>query len=385
MDRSQRVFLVRNVAPELYGGGETYQLMLADELKKYGFEPYIVTASRGLLNEARKRKIDIIEAPYIDRQNWSGWRNILFPVHFAEIMKLRRWYRQVFDKYKPEVINIQSRDDWIAATNVARKMGIRVIWTDHMDFRSWVLTNVNVWYKNWIGKWILRCAKKADKIIMISDFERRSFEKMVKPRKYKNLVTIKNGVEDEFSEYKGVECKKNSICYVGRIVKYKGIRELVEAFDVVSEKYPNVELSIYGDGEDLEKYRKMTEDDERIHFYGQTAEPLKVLAENEIFILPSYREGLSLSLLDAAMMGKKIIASDVDGNPEVVIDKKTGLLVPAKNVKKLAEAMIYMLENKKEADEMAKNARTYYKENFDFEKIFKEKMLPLYNIEKEKK
>ena len=385
MDRSQRVFLVRNVAPELYGGGETYQLMLADELKKYGFEPYIVTASRGLLNEARKRKIDIIEAPYIDRQNWSGWRNILFPVYFIEIMKLRKWYRQVFDKYKPEMINIQSRDDWIAATVVAKKMGIKVLWTDHMDFRSWVLTNVNMWYKNWIGKWILKCAKRADKIIMISDFERRSFEKMVKPRKYKNLVTIKNGVEDEFSKYKGVECKKNSICYVGRIVKYKGTKELVEAFDVVSEKYPNVELSIYGDGEDFEKYKKMASGSKKIHFRGKTSEPLKVMAENEIFVLPSYREGLSLSLLDAAMMEKKIIASDVDGNPEVVIDKKTGLLVPAKNVEKLAEAMIYMLKNKKEAAEMAKNARKYYEENFDFEKRFKEKMLPLYNIEKEKK
>ncbi len=381
----KKVLLVRNVAPELYGGGETYQLMLADELKKYGFEPYIVTASRGLLNEARKRKIGIIEAPYIDRQNWSGWRNILFPVYFAEIMKLRKWYRQVFDKYKPEAINIQSRDDWIAATNVARKMGIRVIWTDHMDFRSWVLTNVNVWYKNWIGKWILRCAKKADKIIMISDFERRSFVKIVKPRKYENLITIKNGVEDDFDRYKNMKCRKNSICYVGRIVEYKGVRELIESFNIVNEKFLDAELHVYGNGEDFEKYKELANKNEKIHFYGRTEEPLKIMAENEIFVLPSYREGLSLSLLDAAMMGKKIIASDVDGNPEVVIDKKTGLLVPAKNVEKLAEAMIYMLENKKEAAEMAKNARKYYEENFDFEKIFKEKMLPLYNIEKEEK
>ena len=45
--------------------------------------------------------------------------------------------------------------------------------------------------------------------------------------------------------------------------------------------------------------------------------------------------------------------------------------------------MIYMLKNKKEADKMAKNARKYYEENFDFDKIFEEKMLPLYNNEKE--
>lgn len=382
---NKKVFLIRNVASEKYGGGETYQIKLGLMLRKYGFESVILTSSSGLLKAAKENKIEAIKVPYVDRQNWSGWRNILFPIYFVKMMKLKKWYNKIFEEYRPGVVNIQSRDDWIAATGVAKKMGIRVLWTDHMDFRSWVLTNVNVWYKNWIGKWILKCAKKADKIIMISDFERKSFEKIVKPRKYDNLETIKNGVEDECGDYKNIKCEKNSICYVGRIVEYKGIGELIDAFRIVEKGVPDAVLNIYGSGEDLERYRKMTEDDEKIHFCGQTVEPLKVLAENEVFVLPSYREGLSLSLLDAAMMGKKIIASDVDGNPEVVIDKKTGLLVPAKNVKKLAEAMIYMLEHKKEATEMAKNARGHYKENFDFEKIFKEKMMPLYNIEKEEK
>ena len=69
----------------------------------------------------------------------------------------------------------------------------------------------------------------------------------------------------------------------------------------------------------------------------------------------------------------------------MVKNGETGLLVPAKNTRKLAEAMIYMLENKEDADRMAKNARKYYEENFNFDKIFKEKMLPLYNNQKEEK
>lgn len=379
----KKVFLIRNVALEKYGGGETYQVKLGLMLKKYGLEPVVLTSSNGLLKAAKENRIETIKVPYIDRQNWSGWRNILFPVYFVKILKLRKWYKKVFEEYKPDVINIQSRDDWIAATSVAKRMGIKVLWTDHMDFRSWVLTNVNVWYKNWIGKWILGCAKKADKIIMISDFERKSFEKIVKPRKYNNLETIKNGVEDERGDYENVKCEKHSVCYVGRTVEYKGIGELIDAFKIVEKEISDAVLNIYGSGEDLEKYQKMAKDNKKIHFYGQTAEPLKVLAENEIFVLPSYREGLSLSLLDAAMMGKKVIASDVDGNPEVVKKGETGLLVPAKNVGKLSEAMIYMLENKKEAGEMANNARKHYEENFDFDKIFAEKMLPLYNSEKE--
>lgn len=375
----KKVLLIRNVAPEKYGGGETYQLALAEHLKKYGIIACIATSSQGLLDEAKERGIETIRAPYIKQQNWSGWRNILLPVYYIKIMILRRWYKKIFKQFEPDAVNIQSRDDWIAATEVAKKMGIKVLWTDHADFMSWVLTNVNVRYKNWIGKWVLRCAKKADKIIMISDFERKSFEKIVFPRKYKNVVTIKNGVKDEYEKYRKIKSKENTICYVGRIVEYKGIGELIEAFGVVNKKYPAVKINIYGDGEDVIRFKKLAEGNNNIRFYGRTDKPLKALAENDIFVLPSYREGLSLSLLDAAMMGKKIIASDVDGNPEVVADEKTGLLVPARNVRKLAEAMLYMIENKEQAEKMAKNVRKYYEEEYDFEEIFREKILPLFS------
>lgn len=380
----KKVFLIRNVAPEMYGGGETYQIKLAQLLRRNNVEPFIISSSRELLRVAKKDGIKTIRAPYIKRQNWSGWRNILLPFYCMKIIYLKRWYRKIFDEYKPEIINIQSKDDWVAATGVAKKMGIKVLWTDHMDFRSWVLQNVNVWYKNLIGKWVLINTKKVDKIIMISDYEESFFDNLLGYNRLENTIVIKNGVNDEMDCYKGIKVEDKSFCYIGRIVDYKGIKELVEAFIKVAERYPSARLNIYGSGE-INKYRSLCNGFRNIGFYGQTEEPLKVLAENDIFILPSYREGLSLSLLDAAMMGKKIIASDVDGNPEVVIDGKTGLLVPAKNAQRLAEAMIWMLENKKEATEMAKNARQFYEKNFDFEKIFKEKMLPLYNKEKEKK
>jgi glycosyltransferase involved in cell wall biosynthesis len=286
---------------------------------------------------------------------------------------------------QPEVINVQSRDDFIAATKVAKKMGARVFWTDHMDFRSWVLINVKKWYKNWVGKWVLKEMREVDDVIMISDHEREWLEKQVAPRKYSNIITIKNGVADRRDDYKNVKPEPESFIYVGRIVNYKGIGELLEAFRSVVKEYPNVRLNMYGNGEDYEKYSKLSSDLEQVQFFGITDEPLKVLAENDIFVLPSYREGLSLSLLDAAMMGKKIIASDVDGNPEVVKNKKTGILVPAKNASELAMAMKWVLKNSKKAEIMAANVRKEFEEEYDFNKIFAEKMLPLYNMGKEKK
>ncbi len=379
------VLLIRNVAPEYYGGGETYQLMLVEELRANDFRPVIVTSSKKLIEEARKREIIAVEAPYMRRQNWSGWRNLLLPIYLIWQLRLRKWYENIFRKYNPVTVNIQSRDDWIAATDAAKKMGIRILWTDHMDFRSWVLQNVNIKYKNWIGKKILKRIKVVEEVIFISDYERKSFERLVKPYRYNNLLTIRNGVVDRYQEYRNVVKRERSFCYVGRIVKYKGIGELIKAFKALNEVYPDIELNIYGDGEDMMKYQELAGDNECIKFYGRVDNPLSVLAENDIFVLPSYREGLSLSLLDAAMMEKKIIASDVDGNPEVVKDKVTGLLVPARNAEKLAKAMKWMLESSKKAEKLARKARELYESDFEMNKIFVEKMLPLYNVEKEKK
>lgn len=381
--KSKNVFLIRNVKPECYGGGETYQLVLAGQLMKYGYSPIIVSSSKKLLSEAKMRGIKAIKAPYFKKQNFSGFRNFLLPVYLIHLMKLKRWYRNLFLEYKPSTINIQSRDDFIAATLAAERMGIKILWTDHMDFRSWVFVNVNIPYKNFIGKMILRFSQRADKVIMISDYEKAKIEEMIAPKKIKNMVVIKNGAIDRLKDFKNVEIKKESFVYVGRIVSYKGVFELISAFLEVIKKYPHAILNIYGEGEDEERCRRLAGSCPQIRFHGYTEEPLKILAENYCFILDSYWEGLSLSLLDAAMMGKVVIASDVDGNPEIVKNRETGLLVPARDICKLKDAMLEVLEKKDLSDKMSKNIRVFYEKNFNFEKIFVKMMLPIYNEKKE--
>ena len=165
----KEVFLIRNVASEKYGGGEIYQLFLARELKKNGFKPIILTNSRQLLVEAKKEEIKILCPPYINNQNWSGWRNILLPIYCAYQLKLKRWYKKTFKEYRPVAVNIQSRDEWIAATLAAQELGIRVLWTDHADFRNWVLWNVNSRLKNAIGKKIIKMSQYAEKVIFVSE------------------------------------------------------------------------------------------------------------------------------------------------------------------------------------------------------------------------
>ena len=377
---NKTVLLVRNVAPWMYGGGETYQLKLAGKLTRAGFTPIIVTNSKELLKRADDMGVKTLVPPYMKNQNWSGWRNVLLCQYMWFQRRLKKWYLEILEQYAPVVVNIQSRDDMIAGTIACKKKRIKVLWTDHADFRNWVLWNVNAKFKNAIGKKIIKLSKNVDEVVFVSKKVAEETEKMIWPLTLGNTMVINNGVRDEYEEFKNARSKECSFVFIGRVVKEKGVGELVDAFKSVIKKYPEATLNVYGNGE-IEKYKRKVGDG--VVFHGATTEPLKALADNEVFVLPSYREGMSLSLLEATMMGKKIVASDADGNSEVIDDKEIGLLVPVRNVEKLAEAMNWMLDNKKQAEKMAKNARKKYEKEYDLDRIFEEKMLPLYNKGKE--
>ena len=372
-----RVFLIRNVEPINYGGGESYQIELAKVLVGNNIEPIIVSSSNKLLIEAQKNNFPSVRAPFLKQQNWSGWRNLFLPFYIFWQVRLYFWYKKQIKIYKPDVLDIQSRDDWIAATLAAKKLNITTLWTDHIDFRTWVLQNVNKAFKNPIGKKLLKIARDVDSIVMISDFEADYFRKTVYPKKYDNIKIIKNGVIDELNKYKDVLPKTKSICYVGRLVDYKGVSELIRAFTLIESN--TATLHIYGEGADIEKYKKLAQKDKRISFYGYTENPIRAIAESEIFVLPSYYEGLSISLLQAAMLGKIIIASNVDGNPEVVINKQTGLLVPPKDVDSLKNALMIGLSNKNEIKNLGKNIRKKYEKEFNFRTTIEKQLIPLFD------
>lgn len=375
-----RIILIRNTNPKFYGGGETFQLTLSQILNKNNFTPIIFSSSRKLLKVSQDQKILAQKSPFLRQQNWSGLRNFLLQIYLLWQKYLSFWYRKQFKKYQPAAIIVQSRDDLIAATLVAKKMCIPVFWLDHMDFRSWVLQNVDQKYKNYIGKKILRIAKNVEKIIFISDYERNYFENLISHTnigKLENLITIKNGAINRYAEFEAIKPSPHSLIYLGRLEEYKGIRELVAGFSQVAKKFPEAKLHIYGTGPLSDFCQKYS--NSQIIYHGFTDEPLKKIAESEIFILPSYIEGLSLSLIDATMLGKAIITTNIDGNPEVVEDQKNGLLIPAKDSNALAEAIEKLLSNSELVKEFSHQSRLKYLHEFDYEKTIHEKLIPLLN------
>ena len=162
---------------------------------------------------------------------------------------------------------------------------------------------------------------------------------------------------------------------MGRLEDYKGIKELIAAFQEISSNHKDATLHIYGSGP-LADYCKKHQTSQII-YHGFSDQPLTRVASAEIFVLPSYIEGLSLALIDAAMLQKAIITTNIDGNPEVVQDSFNGLLVPAKDQHSLAKAIDKLLQNPALTQEFAKASRKKYLNEFDFAKTVKEQLIPI--------
>lgn len=375
---SAKIVIIRNTSPRVYGGGETYQLTLSSLLSTHSYQPIIFSSSEKLLENSRRSSISCQRAPFLKLQNWSGLKNFLLPLYFLWQLYLYFWYLHQFKNLKPKTVIVESRDDYLAATLAAKKLDIQTLWIDHMDFRSWVLQNVEKKYKNFIGKRILKVARLVDRIIFISNYERQFFEELIKKTSlppFQNLTTIKNGAIDSFDEYQKISVTPQSFIYLGRLEEYKGIKELIAAFQEISSKHKDATLHIYGTGP-LADYCKQHQTSQII-YHGFTDQPLAKVAAAEIFVLPSYIEGLSLALIDATMLKKAIITTNIDGNPEVVQDSLNGLLAPAKDQQALARAMNKLLENPTLVQEFARASRKKYLRDFDFSKTIKEQLIPI--------
>lgn len=153
-------------------------------------------------------------------------------------------------------------------------------------------------------------------------------------------------------------------CFIGRIVKDKGINELVAAFDRLSHELDNVHLLLIGlEEKDLDPIDGKTENlinlNKHIYAVGRQNDVRPWLAASNAFVLPSYREGVGMVLLEANAMGVPCIASDIIGCNDVVVEGVNGELVPAKNTDALHDKMKEWLEHPEKVLKMASLARNH--------------------------
>lgn len=384
-NNQKNILLIRNAAPDDFGGAETYQISLGSILLKNGFKPLITTRSDKLLRYSKEHGINTIRGWWWKKQNWNGLNTLFIPVYLLWQIALTIWYILLIRRISPVALHIQSRDDFIAATIAGKLTKTPTVWTDHMDLR-YIFENISKPFKNIPGKIVFWAAKYADSIILISQNEMNLVTSHFKTRGAlaEKIQLVTNGVIDTLPSMQRRSTQDNTIhfCIASRIVKNKGIGEVIDAFkkllqdDTATVTYT---LDIYGNGAGLHQFKERAADTPQIQFHGHTNNSTQAILDSDIFILPSYQEGFSIALLEATMLGKAIIASNVDSNPEIIHHNITGLLVPAKDPVSLAKAMKRLSTDTKLRQKIEKNSRANYIKNYQLDAIVTKQIIPLYN------
>ena len=195
-----------------------------------------------------------------------------------------------------------------------------------------------------------------------------------------NKVVTLGGIGVDLCKFRYEPLKTRSrlrFIFIARLLKEKGIYEFINAVRMVKETYPDTEFVVLG-GLDSENPSGITQseldnfiDEGLISSPGFVTDVEKWISDSDVFVLPSYREGIPRSTQEAMAMGKAIITTDTPGCRETVIEGVNGLLVPPFDASKLAESMIYLINNKDVVLKMGEASRVFAEEHFDVKKINK--------------
>jgi glycosyltransferase involved in cell wall biosynthesis len=362
-----KVLVIRNAYQQDAGGAEQYALNLCQALKKAGHRPILVTKVRTILAKAKLQKIKTIKAKWYDHQGWYRGYYLRYPLTVL-------WYMWVILSRGIDVVHAQSRDDFVFATKAARLLRKKVIWTDHADLKH-VLDNERHFNPR-MRAWIIKAATKVAAIICVSSSEVEAVKKVAPDLPVP--VLVHNGVflpED----IKPIAKNNFVIGTNARLVADKGIQELITAFAQL--KNFDAELWLLGgESGNKNKYEKLSRElgvVNQVKILGYVNEPNNYVAAMDIFVHASYHEGLSLAIVEAAMLSRPIIATRVGGTPEI-LDESSAILIEPRNSEAIAKALKRFIDDEGLRNKLGRAANAKVRKEFDFQKIVEGQIIPLY-------
>lgn len=185
---------------------------------------------------------------------------------------------------------------------------------------------------------------------------------------------------------KAKEIRKTEVftyIFIGRMVRDKGINELIVAFDKLSQKHSDIRLLLVGRFEDeldpvLPETKLIIENNKNIDFVGYQNDVRPFFVASDVLILPSYREGFPNVVIQAGAMGLPSIVTDINGCNEIIINDKNGLIIPKQDTEALYLAMEKMYNDRNYTIEMASVARDLIATRYDQKDIW-QATLEMYN------
>jgi len=191
------------------------------------------------------------------------------------------------------------------------------------------------------------------------------------------LCILHNGVNEQFFTPKQKKSQgEKQILYVGRMDHEKGVFDLLNCAQHLCSKRSDLFFNFVGDGRDLTKLKQKSKKmglEDRVTFTGQLDRDklVQMYQDADLFVFPSYHEGLPTVLLEAMSCGLPIIATDVRGNGDVIVNGENGILVPPKSPNELAESILSLVDDERYKCVLGKNARNTIEAKYTWNAVAK--------------
>jgi len=282
--------------------------------------------------------------------------------------------RKVVKKIRPDILAIHSSKAGIIGRVVGWSLGIPTVFTVH----GWSFTE-GIPIKKKRAYILIEKAIGliSDGVITVSEYDKRlALQYRVLPEK--KIVTIHNGVHDIVDKRVEQIDERPKIIMVARFSPPKKQLQFLKALSCLTDL--RWEMYFVGEGELLKEAQKFVVDEglsDRVYFWGNRNDVAELLYKSHLFVLLSDWEGLPLSILEAMSCGLPIVASDVGGVKEAVIQSINGFVIPRDDDADLINKLTLLLTDSSMRIKMGKESRILYEKNFTFD-LMHEKTLAYY-------
>lgn len=292
------------------------------------------------------------------KNNYAVYRPFYFKMpFFGEYFFWKIYFYSIvfwFKKHNLDPIDLIHSHGIFPDSYIAIKLGQKYNIPVICHFHDSYFKKINKNYE----KYVSEIVKSAKVIIAVSEFQ-----KNIVLEEYpdtKNIVVVNNGVDSDKFVSNNSKNKKNKFIFIGNLIYTKGLDILIEAIKDID----NIEIDVYGQGENEKLYKKMADDlnvKNKIFFKGVVEnEKLPTIFPNYSgLILPSRHETFGIVLIEAMSCGLFVIATNICAIPEIVVNKKYGLLFEMDNVEELKNCILKSNKTSWNRKEISNYGRSY--------------------------
>ncbi len=337
---------------DVIGGASMHVLELAGEMQRRGCHVTILLGPGDIVAQlAQQRGLSIIVEPLLLRQ-------------ISPLQDLRCFIRlgQLLRQLRPDVLHLHSAKAGLLGRVVAKLQRVPVIYSVHgWSFSMYMGRKARCF--QWLERMLMPLT---DQLVLVCQRD-LNIARTVLGAKPAQLALVHNGISEYKAKQKNANASSCRLISVARFEEPKDQATLLNA--VAAVPAGNWHLQFVGSGPTLDSCRQLasTLGLTQIEFLGERSDVAELLAQADLFVLSSLSESLPVSVIEAMRAGLPVIASDVGGMAELVIDGENGYLVAAQDVSQMSQRLDKLIADPLLRQQMGSAARRRFEQFFTLE------------------